>query len=128
MDERTTEPDPGGQRGDWGVRLSEDDFYRAMASTQRRRVLYILLVQDAATLDNLTTVLAGWEATEAGMMRGADDYRRVRTELHHRDLPVLEDAGLVEYDQATDSITLRPLSDDVASLIARSVEGEQRGD
>lgn len=128
MDKQATDPDPGGQREDLEVRLSDDDLYRALALTQRRRVLYILLVQETATLDSLTTVLAGWEATDAGTMRGADDYQRIRTELHHRDLPVLEDAGLVEYDQATDSVTLESLSDDVASLVARSVESEQRSD
>ena len=128
MDERTTDPDSVKQRGDREVRLSDDDLYRALASTQRRRTLYILLVQDATTLDNLATVLAGWEATEAGMMRGSGDYQRIRTELHHRDLPALEDAGLVEYDHATDTVTLEPLTDDVASLIARSVESEQQGD
>jgi hypothetical protein len=104
--------------------LSQDVFYRALATAQRRRALYVLLVQEAATVDELATVLAGWEATDTGTMRSPADHRRIGVDLRHRDLPMLAEAGLVDYDAEAEVVTVEPLEEAVVALVCRSVEAD----
>jgi DNA-binding transcriptional ArsR family regulator len=111
-----TSPSPG---------LSDDQLYRALASTQRRRVLYLLLDRAESTVDELATVLVGWEATETGTMSGPDDHRRTVVGLVHSDLPLLADVGLVDYDRADGTVRLEPLDGDVTELVLKSVAAEQ---
>lgn len=127
MDEQSAEHEAREQQAGSRPGLSDDDVYRALASTQRRRALYVLLVQEDTTIAELATVLAGWEATDAGTMRGPADRRRIRTDLHHRHLPVLADAGLVEYDPEEATVAAEPLDDDLRVLVCRSIESGSAG-
>jgi hypothetical protein len=90
-DERDSEPASA-------PRLSEDHFYSALASTQRRRLLWYLLDGEERTVEDVATVLSGWEAADTGRLQTPDDRTRVTIELVHRDLPLLADAGLISYE------------------------------
>lgn len=115
----------GDQRTEGGVRLDDDRLYRALASTRRRRVLYILLVERKSTVEKLATILTGWGSTETGRMATPEDRQNILVDLHHRHLPGLDESGLIEYDQDEGTVELGSLSDPVAELISRSVETEQ---
>ena len=54
-------------------RLADDQFYRALAATHRRRLLYHLLDETEGTVAEIATVLGGWEATTGGTMHTPDD-------------------------------------------------------
>jgi DNA-binding transcriptional ArsR family regulator len=107
-----------------GPQLSEDRLYRALAARRRRRVLYVLLVQEESTVGELATLLAGWGATESGTMATPDDRERIVDDLESVHLPVLADAGMVDYDREREAVRLAPLAPSVTELICQSVETE----
>ena len=110
---------------DSGVDLDENRLYRALASTRRRRVLYVLLVEEKSSIDKLATVLTGWDSTETGRMATPEDRQQVLVTLQHRHLPRLDEAGLVTFDYEDGTVELGELSQPVVELITRSVEAEQ---
>jgi len=107
-----------------GVVPDSDVLYNALARTERRRMLYALLEQPETTLDALTDVLAGWEATESGAV-GPVRWDRLNANLVHTHLPILADADLVEYDRDTGEVSLADLSDPVREQIAFARRYEQ---
>lgn len=112
-------------RDDLPPRLAEDPFYRALASSRRRRLLYCLLETEERTVEELASVLSGWEATTAGTLYTAADRRAIRLQLLHNHLPQLEDAGLIEYDPDSGTVRLRSLHPRPKSIIRQSVEAER---
>lgn len=112
--------------GDPPLRLAEDQFYQALASSHRRRLLYYLLETTESTVDELASVLSGWEVTATGTMHRQADRLKRRIELVHIHLPRLADAGLIQYDPATGSVQLEPLHHRVAAVIRQSVAAENR--
>lgn len=109
-------------------RLAEDHFYRALASTQRRRVLYYLLEENTSTVEELATILCGWKATETKTMQTPADRRELLVELSHNHLPQLAEAGLIAYESQTGSVKLDRLHPQVTDLIRQSVRAEQAAD
>jgi DNA-binding transcriptional ArsR family regulator len=108
--------------------LADDQFYRALASTQRRRVLSFLLEETESTVDELAAVLAGWDAAATGTMATPDDHEAIALLFVHAHLPMLDEAGLVDYDPDRETVRVEPLDDAVAALIQRSVEAEESTD
>lgn len=106
-------------------RLADDEFYAALASRRRRRTLHYLLEAGESTVEDLATVLCGWEATTTGTMQRPADRSRRRTELRHRHLPRLADAGLIDYDRDDGSVSLDTLHPRVAEVVRRSVRAER---
>ena len=105
--------------------LADDQFYRALASARRRRLLSFVIEHADSTVDELATVLAGWETTETGTMATDEDHDQLRLELMHVHLPLLEDLGLVEYDADTGVVRVDDVDAAVEDLITRSIEAEQ---
>lgn len=102
--------------------LSEDRLYRALASRQRRRLLVALLEQRDASIDELATLLIGWDVTDGDGMATPADYSETKTELVHNHLPHLDDSGFVDYDPERGTVRIEPLHPDVTDLIRRSVK------
>lgn len=118
---------PRGRRGaeaETAPQLSDDELYGALRATRRRRLLYLLLIEEEATLDRIATVLAGWDATERGTMVTPDEREQIMDELQHCHLPRLVEAGFVTVDRERETVQLRPLDDAVIDLICQSVESE----
>lgn len=70
----------------------------ALAHTQRRQLLKYLLEQEPASV-TLSAAVAHLAST---INR---DYQQIETEMVHRDLPKLEDAGVVTYDPHEELLT-----------------------
>lgn len=121
-DQEETSPDEReSKRGDpW----SDDRVYRALASTQRRHLLYFLLEQQESTVEEIATVLTGWGATERGTMGTADDRRQLVIGLVHVHLPILAEAGLVTHDRQSGTVRIESLDPSVQDLVRRSVESD----
>lgn len=116
----------GGQASEH-VTLADDELYRALASTQRRRLLHLLLVSDAGAMsvDKLVTLLSGWTATDSGAAVSPDEHARTRIALTHVHLPRLEKLGLIEYDPDGGTVDVATVDPAVATLIERSVGGDR---
>ena len=104
--------------------LTDDQLYRALAATDRRRVLHSLLTTGPSTPDQLATLLAGWHATDSGRLVTAEERDQRLTELVHVHLPLLEDAGLVVRDEAAGHVAVGPLDAAVTNLIRESIAAE----
>lgn len=108
-------------------RFADDRFFRALASRRRRRALRYLLEENDTTVEEIATVLSGWEATTTATMQTPADRSEIRIDLTHNHLPRLADAGLVEYDRDTGSVRLASLHPQVAALIRRSARAGRAG-
>jgi DNA-binding transcriptional ArsR family regulator len=106
-------------------RLSDDRLYRALASTQRRRLLCFLLDNDEATVDELATVLTGWNAADRGTMGTKEEHKNLSMALEHVHLPLLADVGMVSYDRQNHTASVESLLPEVRDLIRRSIDREQ---
>ncbi|MFC6872138.1 DUF7344 domain-containing protein [Halobellus marinus] len=107
-------------------RLAEDRFYRALAASQRRRLLYYLLAEEESYVDELATVLGGWNATATGTMHTSADRSELRLTLVHNHLPLLTEAGLIDYNPQDGTVQIAPLHPRVADIIRWSITAEQR--
>lgn len=82
------------------------DALAALLAHSRRQHIMSIIVDHTPplTLDELGTALRDFE--QASRTRGeADDESTLLTTLHHVDLPILEEVGLIEYDSAEKTIT-----------------------
>jgi len=130
MDDSVQDPNQGKQpvEGDLPPRLAEDQFYRALTSHHRRRVLYYLLEENESSVEELATVLSGWEATTTETMQTPANRRTLLLSLSHNHLPQLANAELIDYDFQTGSVQLESLHWRVADIIRQSVRAEQPDD
>lgn len=104
--------------------LSDDDLYRVLASTLRRRLLYVLLDGEERSIDEIATVLTGWDAAEVDTINGSDACKRIRLELQHTHLPLLSEAGLIDWDRQQSTVTFQNVALDVEELLQRSIQTE----
>lgn len=107
-------------------RLGDDQFYRALSSPQRRRLLHYLLDHEECNAAELASVLSGWEATTTGTMVDSSDRSAIHLKLRHNDLPRLAEAGLIAYDTENDTVQIESLHSAVTHVIRQSVEAEER--
>lgn len=106
------------------VLLDQDTFYRALASQHRRRVLYYLLTAEESNIEELATVLSGWEATETGTMATPSNHEDYHVLLRHQHLPVLTEAGLITHDSQEGTVQIESLHPRIIDIVRWSVEGE----
>lgn len=86
---------PGQGSHPTGGRL--DETYAVLSSRRSRSVLSVLSERpDGVSVPELATLVAGREGDAPGGSVPATDRERVRTSLHHRHLPKLEETSLVE--------------------------------
>ncbi|MFD1687476.1 DUF7344 domain-containing protein [Halobellus litoreus] len=113
------------EAGEPSPRFAQDEFYRALASCHRRRLLYYLFDNNDCTIEELTSVLSGWEATTSGAMQTTTDRSKLRLGLVHSHLPQLAEIGLIDYDMDEGTVKLEPLHPQVELIIEQSIEAEQ---
>lgn len=126
-EDRSSETDRPAAK-EFPARVVEDQFYRALAARDRRRVLSYLLETTRSDVEELATVLCGWEATTTQTMQTPADRRTVLANLYHNHLPRLADAGLIEYDPQTGSVRIESLHPVVVGVIRQSVRGTRPDD
>lgn len=138
--------DPGGGLG-VGSRPWFDERFRALSTSRRRRVIYVLQEHDRLGLDALCDELVEWRRAEERALLGeapgrrdngetpepeenaepgrelnaglrrGDGFEQLRTRLHHEDLPVLEDVGFVAVDPDRTEVALREIPEPFAAIL-----------
>lgn len=88
--------------------LNEDDqVVRVLADRQRRCVLESLKAATAPVgLADLAVELAHRDSDAAAGASFDETARRMRIRLHHCHLPMLDDAGLIDYDAENQHVSL----------------------
>jgi DNA-binding transcriptional ArsR family regulator len=102
--------------------LADGDLYPALTNETRRRLLYYLTATPETTVENITTVLVGWEVADEGSMATPADHERLRTVLEHVHLPVLAERGLIEYDRDSGTVAAGGVDESVVWLLEQSVK------
>lgn len=107
------------------IQFCDDEFYRALASSTRRRILFHLIETTQTTIEELATFLTGWELSTIKTLQQSGEHNDVLINLHHHHLPRLANAGLIEYQSEDGSVTLRSLHPQVKEIIRHSIVIEQ---
>lgn len=110
------------QGADAPSRLTDDAFFQALSVERRRRLLVYLLEEDRTTVDELASMLAGWEATEEATMGSPDAQRQIRTTLVHQHLPALKEADLLDYSRESGDVSLGRIDEAAAEVLLESVD------
>lgn len=93
-----------------------DELLAGLQRTRRRFALYYLRDRDVVSIDELATTVTGWLAVRSGDgTAGRREYDQVKLWLYHRDLPKLDEAGLVSFD--ADAGTVTPELSEVADRL-----------
>lgn len=100
-----------------------DNLFRAVADSDRRRLLAVLAGESEMALDDLADVLVGWESTVDGPA-GPDEWAQVKIELVHMHLPLLAEAGLITHDD-DDVVRLAANPAPVEELVTFATEYEE---
>lgn len=83
-----------------------DDLYRLLGSERRRAVLSSLADSDGpVAVDELVDDVAEGERPDPGPGSHRD---RITTDLHHVHLPILADAGVIDYDPVAGTVRYDP--------------------
>lgn len=104
-----------------------DDVFNALSDARRRHALYYLREHESAPLDELADVIAGWLTVDRVMITTPKRRERIRINLHHVHLPMLDDIGFLAYDRDTNRVEISDLTDEAEALIDRSLAVERAG-
>lgn len=102
-----------------------DDFnalLRALADERRRRALIALQQHRSLTLADLADELAVAEREAPLTDVPAEFVQEVYMDLYHRQIPVLADADLVDYEQESDMVGITELGTNVVSTVSRELD------
>ena len=80
-----------------------DALFEVLSDGRRRRILAYLVENDIADYDELIDSIVGRKEETAD----EDERDRIVADLHHRQLPKLADADLVEYDERSETVRYR---------------------
>lgn len=85
---------------------AQDGIYRCLAHHRRRRILSILDGYTApVTVGDLAARIVADESEMRPENVRGDDVKAVQTDLQHVQLPVLQDAGWIEWDRSERAVT-----------------------
>lgn len=84
-----------------------DRVLEAISSSRCRYALYALAEAEPQDLESLTETVLEWEAGRPVEEVPEDHRERVRTSLHHQQLPRLADLRIVEYDPRSKMVRYR---------------------
>lgn len=83
-----------------------DTLLRAVADTERRQILHILLDDDLpVTMQELATTLVAYQSDTTRNEPPSGKITKAYTRLYHLHLPQLADAGVIEFEQDKKRIT-----------------------
>jgi hypothetical protein len=103
-----------------------DTLIRALAAEPRRAVYAYLTEHDSAAIDRLADVVVG-RSRARGRDTDAPDRADIRTALHHRHLPALDEAGVISYDAGQQTATLASLSPSTTEVLTTILDLEAVG-
>lgn len=112
-------------------RMAEDDVYEAFRTNRRRRVVDVLCRDGGTTLGELATQIAAWENDVSMQELEAQQRSRVYIALYQRQLKILEEARVVDWNKARGTVECGPAFENAVEILVRvrelCGEGVQEG-
>jgi len=103
-----------------------DTLIQALSAQPRRMIYAYFTEHDSASLEELTDVVVGWSRAHGGDT-DASDWDDTNVALHHRHLPVLDDAGVITYDADQRTATRASLSPSTTEVLATITDLDTAG-
>jgi DNA-binding transcriptional ArsR family regulator len=143
VDQRHEEPARAREKGDDGGRpgvaaeasktgqypLPEDELFHVLQNERRRAVLrYLDGREEVVRMRDVAEQIAAWEYDTTVALLDSDERQRVYISLYQSHLPKLDDAGIVEYDQARGNVRLTECGQAVADFMLLTGSAEERFD
>lgn len=97
--------------------LSKDLVFELLKNERRRRVLKILEKQNETTLSTLAEEIAAKENGTEKRLLSSSQRKRVYIALYQCHLPKLDDAGVVEFEQARGTVEMIDRADQLFSYL-----------
>jgi len=91
-----------------------DRLFRALAAEERRLALVVLTEHHTLSLPDLAETVIEHRRARPVADLSAEDVKECYLDLYHRHVPLLEDAGLIEYEQERDLVRITGRGDDTA--------------
>lgn len=86
---------------------SDTTVFDVLSNTRRRHALYELRNHDRTlSIHHLALTVAAWESERSISAVDDDLYQEIMTGLHHTHLPKLVHAGLIDYDEDRERVSL----------------------
>lgn len=105
--------------------IASDDFFAALTHPRRQRLLSVLCTENPSlSLTTVADLIATQERGLGAANRTNDGTKQVRSSLIHRHLPVLEETGLIEYDDEAETVHLAVPEAECTSLLSTLTEEE----
>lgn len=101
-----------------------DAVFEVFRDRDRRYVLYFLLEHDHVSVRDIGNIVTGWVKANSSEMGHRADRDATLGELRHRHVPLLIESNLVEYDEATESLSVSPRFEAARSFIERACAAE----
>lgn len=110
----------GGRRADDRELHTLEAIFRTLASQRRRYILYELRGEEVSDLETLAAAVTAMGAGVSVDEVPPDEVTNTKTQLKHADIPLLEDAGFVEYDARSEAVRYDgpPLLDPILEICA----------
>ncbi|WP_433625679.1 DUF7344 domain-containing protein [Halomicrococcus sp. NG-SE-24] len=91
-----------------------DELFDVLSNPRRRFILYLLQTAEMpVSVGELTTELTAWESQRQVPDYSADDRAAIEIPLEHNHLPKMAEAGLIDYDDTQQQVTLADRTDEV---------------
>lgn len=100
------------------------EVLNALADTQRRRIILYLQEEGPASQNEIAQQLVTWKHGRPYDEVSDTAIERVKIELHHKHLPQLEDAGLIEYDRRSKTLLVSHLPELAESCVDHTVSAD----
>lgn len=86
-----------------------DEILSSLGNTQRRRIILYLQEAGPASKSEIAHQLMTWKCDSHPDEASEKAVKRVKINLHHKHLPELKDAGLIECDRRSEMVLVRDL-------------------
>lgn len=110
--------------GEHALLAVDHEVFAALGERARRLALYYIRWHRRVDVDELADVVTGWRRADRRGMASRADRDGIRAALLDRHLPVLAEAGLVDYDGSGGTVSAGRLSEPVRSLVDYAFESE----
>lgn len=94
----------GGVQDDTMEQEKLEGIFRVLTSQRRRYILYELQEKGTSDLETLATIVTATEQDVSPNKVDTDEVDGMKSQLVHSDIPLLEDAGFVEYDHRSRAV------------------------